>query len=205
VARLLAALDRTVPPDRILVQENGLQDMWSYFYPYWSCGDRGGSVVPSEQTALGFGAAAAVGVACAQPGRPVVALVGDGAFNLFATDLATLAVTGPAVLYLVLDNGGYGWLQANLERANGSSRFSFRTGAPGGVAGQVRAYGLGHARVTEPSQLEPVLREAWRRCAGGRTTVVEVSVDLRDVPPGLADLLGDAPAPPAAEDMVSTS
>src|SRR5690606_11639845 len=53
VVEVLDALDRTVPRDRVLVQENGLADMWSYFWPYWTCHTTGGSVVPSEQTTLG--------------------------------------------------------------------------------------------------------------------------------------------------------
>src|SRR5699024_11304015 len=82
VTELLTEVERTVPASRVLVQENGLQDMWSYFYPAYVCSERGGSIVPSEQTSLGFGAAAALGVKAAHPDRPVVALVGDGAFAM---------------------------------------------------------------------------------------------------------------------------
>lgn len=199
VREVLAELDRAVPADRVLVQENGLQDMWSYFYPYWSCGTAGTAVAPSEQTSLGFGAAAAVGVACGAPERPVVALVGDGAFNLFGTELATVAGAGVAVLYVVLDNGGYGWLQANLDRAAGAAgsarRFGFLRPGPGGSAG-ARGYGLGFTRVDDAAQLAPALRQAWATCAAGATAVVEVAVDIQDVPPGMAELAGDFPAQP---------
>lgn len=194
---LLAALARALPPDRVLVHENGLQDMWSYFYPYWVCHHRGGAVVPSEQTSLGFGAAAAVGVACAQPGRPVVALVGDGAFNLFAAELATLAGAGVGVLYIVLNNGGYGWLQANLDLTGGGSRFGFLAPRHDGLAALVRANGLSYARLSDHHQAERVLRRAWAACAAGRSAVVEACVDVRNVPPGLAELAGDVPVEPS--------
>ncbi|MER7402469.1 thiamine pyrophosphate-binding protein [Streptomyces sp. NPDC000070] len=195
VAEVLAAIDRAVPADRILVQENGLQDMWSYFFPYWSCGSAGGSVVPSEQTPLGFGAAAAVGVALAAPGRPVVAVAGDGAFNLFRGELPTLADTGAAVLYVVLDNGGYGWLQANLDRVSGDrSRFSFTSDRPTGTAALAAACGLGHWRVDAPAALDRALAEAWAHCASGTAAVVEVAVSLADRPPGVDEPAGDFPA-----------
>ncbi|MFI6765892.1 thiamine pyrophosphate-binding protein [Streptomyces sp. NPDC050355] len=195
VARVLAALDRAVPADRVLVQENGLQDMWSYFFPHYALGAGGGSVVPSEQTPLGFGAAAAVGVRLAEPaGRPVVAVVGDGAFNLFRGELPTVADAGAAVLYVVLDNGGYGWLQSNLDRVSGpASRFAFTTPRPTGTEGLADAYGLGHRRVTTADELPAALADAWRRVAAGTTAVVEVAVALTDTPPGMTGSAGDFP------------
>ncbi|MFI1652581.1 thiamine pyrophosphate-binding protein [Streptomyces avidinii] len=195
VARVLSALDSAVPETRILVQENGLQDMWSYFYPHWSCGALGGSVVPSEQTPLGFGAAAAVGAALAEPGRPVVAVVGDGAFNLFRSELPTVADAGAAVLYVVLDNGGYGWLQTNLDRVSGpGSRFAFTADRPTGSEGLTHAYGLGYWRVDNPDDLHGVLHTAWQHCAEhGTSGVVEVGVSLADSPPGTSGAGGDFP------------
>jgi acetolactate synthase-1/2/3 large subunit len=195
VAEILAGIDRALPADRVLVQENGLQDMWSYFFPYWSCAARGGSVVPSEQTPLGFGAAAAVGVALADRDRPVVALVGDGAFNLFRTELPTLADIAAPVLYVVLDNGGYGWLQSNLDRVSGErSRFAFTADRSTGTAAMAAAYGLGHWRVDDRHSLDQALAAAWAHCAAGTTAVVEVGVTLADRPPGMAEPAGDFPS-----------
>ncbi|KUL36042.1 acetolactate synthase large subunit [Streptomyces sp. NRRL F-4489] len=195
VAAVLAALDRAVPANRVLVQENGLQDMWSYYFPHWTLGADGGSVVPSEQTPLGFGAAAAAGVRlAAADGRPVVALAGDGAFHLFRSELPSLADAGVAVLYIVLDNGGYGWLQSNLDRVSGSgSRFAFTAERPTGSAGPAAAYGLGHRRVTRRGELDAALAAAWREVAAGTTSVVEVAVSLADTPPGMAGSAGDFP------------
>ncbi|MFE7316685.1 thiamine pyrophosphate-binding protein [Streptomyces sp. NPDC057555] len=201
VAGVLAALDRAVPAERVLVQENGLQDMWSYFFPHWTLGTGGGAVVPSEQTPLGFGAAAAAGVRLALPaGRPVVAFVGDGAFHLFRSELPSLADAGVAVLYVVLDNGGYGWLQANLDRVSGTgSRFAFTAARSTGTAGLAAAYGLGHRRVTDAAELDAALAAAWQEVAGGTTSVVEVAVALTDTPPGMAGAAGDFPEREGAE------
>ncbi|WBP84768.1 thiamine pyrophosphate-binding protein [Kitasatospora cathayae] len=197
VARVLEAIDRAVPEDRILVQENGLQDMWSYFYPHWTCRSAGGSIVPSEQTPLGFGVAAAFGAALAEPERPVVALAGDGAFNVFRGELPTLAEIPAPVLYVVLDNGGYGWLQSNLERVCGShSRFAFAAADRAtGTAGQARDLGLWYRRVERAEELDEVLTAAWIECSVGRTAVVEAAVTLGDRPPGVDEPDGDFPSP----------
>lgn len=201
MAALLAAVRETAPPGTVTVHENGLQDMWSYFFPHFVLPAAGPvvpgpvvprAVVPSEQTSLGFGAAAAVGVACAVDGGPVLALVGDGAFHLFAAELPTVAHTGVAVVYVVLDNGGYGWLQANHTDAD-ASRFTFLTGRAAGMAAQVQAYGLHYTRVDEASSVRPALRQAWQQRAAGVSTVIHVPVDIRDVPPGMEELAGDFP------------
>jgi acetolactate synthase-1/2/3 large subunit len=196
VADVLAALNRAVPHDRILVQENGLNDMWSYFFPIWRCGSGSGSVVPSEQTSLGFGAAAAVGVACGLPGRPVVAVVGDGAFNLFRAELPTLAQTDVSVLYVVLDNGGYGWLQAALDGRGGASRFAFTGPYPTANAEMAAVYGLAYRRVEDLADIDDALQSGWKQVtASGRSVLVEVSVALTDVPPGVAPAAGAQPSP----------
>lgn len=190
VAQVLEALQRLLPDDTVLVQENGLQDMWSYHHPYWICASEGGSVVPSEQTSLGFGAAAAIGVRVALPDRPVAALVGDGAFELFRADLVTAVRERIGVLWIVLDNGGYGWLEHQL-RGGGTpdSRFSF-TGRPAGGEGLEGVHGRS---VRSGSELEGALRDAWEACRHGIPAVLRIPVDLEDTPPGLEQLSGDFP------------
>ena len=43
VVEVLAALDAELGADRVLVQENGLQDMWSYSFPRFECAHGAGS------------------------------------------------------------------------------------------------------------------------------------------------------------------
>ena len=60
---------------------------------------------------LGFGMPAAVGVALAQPGRRVVAVVGDGSANYGITALWSAAQLGLPVTFVILRNGSYGALR----------------------------------------------------------------------------------------------
>ncbi|MCB5166103.1 thiamine pyrophosphate-binding protein [Streptomyces bambusae] len=193
IAEVLRALDAELPADRILVQENGLQDMWSYKYPLHTCAGGAGSVVPSEQTSLGFGAAAALGVKLAAPGRPVVAFVGDGAFAMAGVDLPTAVEYSGGLLYVVLRNGGYGWLQVQLDQREtpvGDHAFTdpeaVRTPAP-------ELPGLHQVTVRDKESLADDVARAWRKAAAGEVVVLNVPVRLTDAMFGADVAGGDFP------------
>jgi acetolactate synthase I/II/III large subunit len=191
IAEVLEALDAVLPPDRILVQENGLADMWSYRFPLWSCASGAGSVVPSEQTSLGFGAAAAIGVKLAAPDRPVVAFVGDGAFGLFAADLPTALAQG-GLLYVVLRNGGYGWLQAQLEaRERAPEGYGFVD--PAAVAAEAPNLSGLRQITADKATLRSDVTEAWKWCAAGNVVVLNVPVRFEDAMFGGDAAGGDFP------------
>jgi acetolactate synthase-1/2/3 large subunit len=185
IAEVLAALQTVLRPDAILVQENGLQDMWSYIFPYFRCG---GSIVPSEQTSLGFGAAAAGGVRLAQPDRQVVAFVGDGAFTMVMSDVDTLVENGIGVLFVVLDNGGYGWLQTQLEQ-RGLTEFSFTRAR----TAPTRHPHVHAVTLTDRGHLREQLAEALAAVDHGTVAIARVPVELDDAPPGISQLEGDFP------------
>ncbi len=193
VAEVLAALAEVVPDNRILVQENGLQDMWSYRFPLYSCGADGGSVVPSEQTSLGFGAAAAVGVKQAAPDRPVVAFVGDGAFGLFSVDLPTALAQNAGILYVVLRNGGYGWLQAQLDQRDRTlPGYAFVD--PAAVSWEAPALpGLRQVTAGDKATLVSDVTEAWKLTEAGHVVVLNVPARLDDAMFGGEAAGGDFP------------
>ncbi|WP_101385816.1 thiamine pyrophosphate-binding protein [Streptomyces sp. TLI_146] len=183
VAELLAALDATAGEPRVLVQENGLQDMWSYCFPFHA---GGGSIVPSEQTPLGFGAAAAIGVKRAAPDHEVTAFIGDGAFLAARADIAAAAPAHGGVLYVVLCNGGYGWLDAQRARLglDGERHPFIRPGAPPpALDGPDHHYRV----LRDKSVLTEEILAARRFCAQGGTAVLMVPVAPDDICPPLRD------------------
>lgn len=198
IAELLWALRSSTDSNLTLVQENGLQDMWTYFFPYFLAGQGDRVVAPSEQTALGFGAAAAVGAGIAAPDRPVVAVVGDGAFTVFAADLATAAENRAGVLYLVLCNGGYGWLQAEADARDSDV---YRFADPDRALPLVGAPGVRTVTVLDKNDMLDQLAAAVEQASSGQVVVALVPTDLADMPPGIADFVNGAePAAAPASD-----
>ncbi len=63
-------------------------------------------------SSMGFAVPAALGVGIADRSRRPLAIVGDGAFQMTGTELATIVDQGLRAIVLLLNNGGYGMLEA---------------------------------------------------------------------------------------------
>ncbi|MCC3380884.1 thiamine pyrophosphate-binding protein [Paenibacillus farraposensis] len=193
VPELLEMIQTELPENLVLLQENGLQDMWSYFYPYFRFAAGSLSIVPSDQTSLGFGAAAALGASVATE-CPVVALVGDGAFNLFSPDFITAVQYRIPVIYLVLNNGGYGWLQnqMNYKHLSGQSFPFVSEAAKTGI--QIPQYEFVESLVIRSKEeARGQLQLAWEKYQENKLVVIEVYADLADVHEKISHVYGDFP------------
>ena len=72
-------------------------------------------IAPAYYTSMGFAVPAALGAKTARPDLKVIALVGDGAFQMTGMELSTIVRRGLAVTVIVLDNKGYGTERLLLE------------------------------------------------------------------------------------------
>src|SRR5262249_3593238 len=63
---------------------------------------------PAYYTSMGFAVPAALGAQVARPEARVVAIVGDGAFQMTGMELSTIVRRQMPVIVIVLNNGGYG-------------------------------------------------------------------------------------------------
>jgi len=65
-------------------------------------------LAPAYYTSMGFAVPGALGAQTARPDGRVVAVVGDGAFQMTGMELSTLVRRKLPVIVIVLNNGGYG-------------------------------------------------------------------------------------------------
>ncbi|MEW2515247.1 benzoylformate decarboxylase [Streptomyces sp. NPDC046870] len=105
---VFAALRDELPADTAYVVEST-----STTSSWWRQMDlrRPGSYYFPAAGGLGFGLPGAVGVAMAQPGRPVVGVIGDGSANYGITALWTAARHRVPLTVVLLRNGTYGALR----------------------------------------------------------------------------------------------
>jgi len=170
-ARLLHELRSALPPDAILVADGGFAAHWSgLLYDVQVPGRT--YIANRGHAAIGYGLPGAIGAKLAAPDRVVVALCGDNGFAMALAEVETARRVGAPVIAVIVDNQTLGYVKA-LQHSLYEDRFisvDFLDVDYGAVA---RAFGCFGARVDDPDQLGPVLREA---IASGETAVIDVIV-----------------------------
>jgi len=169
---LMLRIAESIPPDAVVVEEaltsaNSLPGVLAVrerqrFYGLASGG-------------LGFGVPGAAGVSLALPGRPVVAVIGDGSALYGIQALWTVAHHRLPVTYVIANNRSYRILKERLVSFRGSDKFVGMDLRDPEIdySGLARSMGLAARRVTDPNDIAPALREA---VASGAPQLVEVMV-----------------------------
>jgi benzoylformate decarboxylase len=124
---------------------------------------------------LGFGMAGAVGVALAQPTRPVVATIGDGSAMYSIQSLWTAAHLKLNITYVIINNRSYRIIKERLLAMRGTDDFvAMDMDNPAiDFAGVAKSMGMPSQVVTDPTKLAEVLKAAM---ASGGPNLVEVIV-----------------------------
>ena len=124
---------------------------------------------------LGFGLPGAVGISLAQPGRPVVAVIGDGSAMYGVQALWTAAHLKLPITYVIVNNRSYRILKERLVSMRATDRFTGMDLRDPDIdfAGLARSLGVPAERVTDPQGIVPALRAALQ---AGSPRLIEVMV-----------------------------
>jgi len=169
--RVVAALGRLLPPDTIVTTDAGHFGGWAA-RGLWM--RRPGTYLGPTAGAMGYGLPAAVAASLASPGRPVVALVGDGGLGMTVAELETAVREGARPVVLVFDNARYGTIRDHQDR-RGLAPVATELG-PVDWAAIAEGFGAAGVRVESDEAFEPALRAAL---ASRRPTVLHLVVDRR--------------------------
>src|SRR5271156_223957 len=165
--RVIGELQRNLPEDAIVTCDAGENRiMMTHFYQ--TKRDEG-FLQAAGSGPMGFGIPAALGAKLVHPGRPVVAVCGDGGFAMTMNGLMTAIEQDIPIVTVVFNNKALGWV------LHGSGRFAaeFNDWDHAAIA---RAMGCRGVRVTDPAALGPALREAL---AARTPTVIDVMTSLK--------------------------
>ncbi len=108
------ALAAALPRDAVVTTDAGNFAAWYARGLRFAAGQR---FLGPTSGAMGYALPAAIGASVAEPGRPVVALAGDGGFAMLMAELETAVRAGAKVTALVHDNRRYGTIRMDQERA----------------------------------------------------------------------------------------
>jgi indolepyruvate decarboxylase len=129
-------------------------------------------IAPAYYTSMGFAVPAALGADVARADLRVVAVVGDGAFQMTGMELSTIVRHGFAPIVIVLDNKGYG-TERFLHPGNFNDINPWRYRDLPAILGGGRGY-----EVRTEGEFDAALRAAW----DDRSTMslIQVHIGLED-------------------------
>ena len=113
---------------------------------------------PAYYTSMGFAVPAAVGACVARPDERVLAICGDGAFQMTGNELSTIVKHGFSPILIILDNHGYG-----TERFLQEGEWKYNEIHPWNYYQLPVVYGGGKGYLVKTEgEFAEALREAWQ-------------------------------------------
>ena len=152
---VIRELHRLTKGDAIITTDVGQHQMWvAQFYPFTKTRQL---ITSGGLGTMGFGLPAAIGAQLARPNEFVVAVVGDGGFQMTNQELATAVQYGLPVKIVVMNNGYLGmvrqWQEMFYDRTYSEVDISV---APDFVK-LAEAYGAAGFRAETPDELPRAL------------------------------------------------
>ncbi|HZO55612.1 MAG TPA: biosynthetic-type acetolactate synthase large subunit [Bryobacteraceae bacterium] len=156
---LITELDRLGGGNAIVAVDVGQHQMWSaQFFRFneprlWLSSSGLGS--------MGFGLPAAIGAAFARPDKTVIAVMGDGGFQMSVPELATIASHGLPVKLIVMNNGYLGMVRQWQELFYNNRLSSVTLDCFPDAEKLAGAYGFKGKTVDKPHELRAALEECF--------------------------------------------
>ncbi|MFN8511191.1 MAG: thiamine pyrophosphate-binding protein [Thermomicrobiales bacterium] len=151
-------LREALPEGAFLASDGSATESWLY-EPGFVVTRPGSIAVPEIQQTMGYAVGAALGAALAVPGRPAVAVVGDGSLLMTLGELATLAAERVPATVVVFNDGAYNALRVRQESLHGERYVGTMLGELD-FAQIARGVGLRGERATSAGRLRELCREA---------------------------------------------
>jgi acetolactate synthase I/II/III large subunit len=176
MGEVIRVLRTELPEDAIVCNGAGNYTVWIHrFFRY----RKWGTQVAPQSGAMGYGVPAAIAAQILHPDRTVVALAGDGCFQMAAPELATMAQEGLPIVVIVANNQMLATIRMHQERHY-----------PGRVIGTdlrnpdfttlAQSFGLAAERVERSEDFQAALTRA--RAAGG-PALIELRTDPQALTP----------------------
>jgi acetolactate synthase, large subunit, biosynthetic type len=161
--RLIERICHYAGPDAIVTTDVGQHQMWTAQYyqferpNHWASSGGLGT--------MGFGFPAAIGAQIAEPEKRVVAIVGDGGFQMTLEELAVMSELHLPIKIVIVNNHALGmvrqWQEAFYEQRYAHSKSSFQ---PDFVT-LAESYGIAGRRIEKKDELDKTLETAMQTAA----------------------------------------
>ncbi len=147
----LRLLSDMADDNTVVATEVGQNQMWTA--RNWNFKEGGILLTSGGIGTMGFGLPAAIGGKSADESRTVIAVCGDGSFQMSLTELATIACYGLDIKIVLLKNSRLGMVN-ELQRIKGYNRYAVRLDGSPDFCLIAEAYGIKNGRASNNSELK---------------------------------------------------
>lgn len=174
IGRVMKELNSVMPADGIVVADGGFAAHWAGLLLDTKAAGR--HFLPDRGFAsIGYGVPGGLGAQLAAgPGRRVVALTGDGGFNMSLGDLETARRLGANFVAVVFNNAASGYVKALQHAVYGAGSYQSSDLTELNYAEIATGFGCLGFRVDDPEKVGSALREGLANVS--TPTVIDVVV-----------------------------
>ena len=176
MASLIAAFRQTLAEDAIIT--NGAGNYATWMHRFWRFRRYQTQAAPTSGS-MGYGVPAAVAAKLQFPERQVIAMAGDGCFQMTGQEFGTAVQFGANIVVVVVDNGIYGTIRMHQEREF-PGRVSGTDLVNPDFAALARAYGGIGITVTEDADVLPAIEQAL---AADKPVIVHLKISPEAITP----------------------
>jgi acetolactate synthase-1/2/3 large subunit len=170
----MGELNEAMPPDGILVADGGFAAHWAgLLFDTKSAGRH--FIADRGFASIGYGVPGGIGAQLgAGAKRRVVALTGDGGFNMSIGEMETALRAGANLVVCVINNAASGYVKALQHSVYGEGKYQSTDLVELDYAAIARAMGCQSIRVTDPDALAGALRTGLENTS--TPTVIDIVV-----------------------------
>jgi pyruvate dehydrogenase (quinone)/pyruvate oxidase len=175
--RIMKLLSEAMPPEAIVALDTGDHSLW-WGRSFHNSGQR--VLLSGRWRTLGFALPGGIAAALASPGRPVVAVCGDGGVQQTLIELKTAAKLGLPIALIVLNNGAYA-IEYNRMRLAGLDASQAKLDNPNfvGIAEACGAFGV---RADDEATFRAALATAFDPTRAATPLLIDVATAPTEVP-----------------------
>jgi acetolactate synthase-1/2/3 large subunit len=176
--RLMKDLRESLPRNTIIFVDAGNSYTWGiHYFPVYQPGTY---IMGFGFASMGYATAGAVGGKFASPDRPVVAIVGDGAFLMNGMEVATAVNYNMPVIWVILNDAQLGMVYHGQKMAS-DGRVVASTFKKVDFCKIAEGLGARAIRIERPGEINLKLMDEI--FSSGQPTVLDVAVDPDEPPP----------------------
>ena len=174
-AAFISKLTQKMDEDAVYVADVGQNQMWSCGYYTVKSGK---FLTSGGMGTMGYSIPAAIGAKKADPDRQVVAVCGDGSFQMAMNELATMMQHNIPVKIAVFNNGYLGLVREYQHNTYNGDYSMVNLGTVPDLEKIAEAYGIRFMRILNNNRLDKVIDEFLK---GNNPVLAECMIDPMDV------------------------